>query len=657
MSKNAPPRYFDSKGNPVYLGKRVGSGGEGDVFTITSPDPMSVAKIYKKPLGLEKQEKLRLMARGCNEDLQGIAAWPSDVLHARLNGPVCGFIMPRIDGCEPIHKVYGPSHRKERYPDADWRFLLRAAKNLSAAFDIIHAYGYVIGDVNEGNILVSDNACVHLIDCDSFQVRTETQIHYCEVGVAQFTPPEIQKSKDFRLLRTPNHDGFGLAILIFLLLFMGRHPYSGVYKGAEDMPIERAIVEYRFAFSRSAEAKKMAPPPNTVGLSIVPAEIASLFEQAFSETGAAPAGRPEPHIWWNALDTLEKQLRICTADSIHRYYSGLRACPWCELDKKSGIALFLSADSPSRIDITNEWRKIENVKPPGTLPAIGPKDYPAQPMPLNPEIYRALALAKFRHVIGLAVGGAGLVAGFIGSVDLLLVILFLVIAAIIGLFPGKEAKEIKRRKDRLKNARLNWALWNRKWKKEAGDEEFAALSSDLKLHKKDYEGVEREYREALASLRGPALRERQLKGYLDHCFIDNDPSIRISANQRAALRSFGIETAADLTIPRLDGISELNDAVRGELMLWRQKMESGFVFDPAKGTDRAAIQALQHTFQPRLNAGERDLRQGLERLCQVQQRILNNRAKFRSHVEKSAKELAQAQADITVFGTGLSRWF
>jgi DNA-binding helix-hairpin-helix protein with protein kinase domain len=48
--------------------------------------------------------------------------------------------------------------------------------------------------------------------------------------VAQFTPPEIQKSRQhFRMERTANHDNFGLAILIFQLLFFGRHPYSGVY--------------------------------------------------------------------------------------------------------------------------------------------------------------------------------------------------------------------------------------------------------------------------------------------------------------------------------------------------------------------------------------------------------------------------------------------
>ena len=79
--------------------------------------------------------------------------------------------MPKITDYEPVHKAYGPTHRKEVFPHADWRFLVRTAKNLAAAFFVIHKFGYVIGDVNEGNILVNDKACVRLIDCDSFQVQ------------------------------------------------------------------------------------------------------------------------------------------------------------------------------------------------------------------------------------------------------------------------------------------------------------------------------------------------------------------------------------------------------------------------------------------------------------------------------------------------------
>ena len=168
--------------------------------------------------------------------------------------------------------------------------LVRTAKNLAAAFYIIHKYGYVIGDVNEGNILVTKKACVRLIDCDSFQVQTRDTIYHCEVGVAQFTPPELQKSKDFKMLRTRNHDNFGLAILIFLLLFMGRHPFSGVYKGTDDMPIERAIAEFRFAFGRSAALKAMSPPPNSVGLPMYPEKFPACLSRRSPNRASIPGG-------------------------------------------------------------------------------------------------------------------------------------------------------------------------------------------------------------------------------------------------------------------------------------------------------------------------------------------------------------------------------
>ena len=278
------------------------------------------------------------MVSGCNDELKEFAAWPLGLLHEGTGGPVCGFVMPRITDCEPIHRVYGPSHRKEFFPNADWKFLVRTAKNLAAAFYIIHKYGYVVGDVNEGNILVTKKACVRLIDCDSFQVQARDKTYFCEVGVAQFTPPELQKSKDFKMLRTENHDNFGLAILIFLLLFMGRHPFSGVYKGKDDMPIERAIAEHRFAFGRNAPQKAIAPPPNAVGLSVVPSDVSGLFEQSFADPKPQTCGRPTANDWWNVLDALEKRLKKCPTESMHTYYTGLTTCPWCSLENSSGGA-------------------------------------------------------------------------------------------------------------------------------------------------------------------------------------------------------------------------------------------------------------------------------------------------------------------------------
>jgi DNA-binding helix-hairpin-helix protein with protein kinase domain len=344
MNNTLPSNLIDSKGNPVVFGKKIGGGGEGNVYEVTPSSLDVLAKVYHKTPGIDRQEKLKVMANGCNNYLKEFAAWPMDTLHDKKTGEIYGFIMPKVTDCEPIHKLYNPSQRKLCFPNADWKFLVRIAKNLAAAFYIIHKCGYVIGDVNEGNILVTKRACVRLIDCDSFQVHGANKSYLCEVGVAQYTPPELQKAKDFKMVRTQNHDNFGLAILIFLLLFMGRHPYSGIYRGSEDMPIEKAISEYRFAYSKSAGLKSIAPPKNAVAFQIIPVEIANLFERAFTEVGSQPEGRPTANEWWAMLNALEKRLKKCSVEPMHSYYDTLASCPWCRLEQSSGIKQFLNSD-------------------------------------------------------------------------------------------------------------------------------------------------------------------------------------------------------------------------------------------------------------------------------------------------------------------------
>jgi DNA-binding helix-hairpin-helix protein with protein kinase domain len=70
-------------------------------------------------------------------------------------------------------------------------------------------------------------------------------------------------------------------VVIFQLLFMGRHPYSGRFLGVEEMSLERAIHEFRFAYGAKAEEKQMRQPPGTLSLNAIPSPIAELFSRAF----------------------------------------------------------------------------------------------------------------------------------------------------------------------------------------------------------------------------------------------------------------------------------------------------------------------------------------------------------------------------------------
>ena len=216
------PTYTDSNRHPIHVGNRLGAGGEGTVYEILN-HPGLVAKIYKESLSLSRVEKLKVMPSMGTSSLLAMTAWPQGLIYE--GGKPCGLLMGRVTGYKDIHNLYSPRGRKIEFAKADFPFLVHAAANLARAFASIHESGTVIGDVNPGGVMVSPtDATVKLIDCDSFQVSSGTRKFLCDVGVPIFTPPELQEKPLKGVLRSANHDNFGLAVLLFHILFMGfRH--------------------------------------------------------------------------------------------------------------------------------------------------------------------------------------------------------------------------------------------------------------------------------------------------------------------------------------------------------------------------------------------------------------------------------------------------
>ena len=300
----------DAAGADVVLDEEIGAGGEGSVYRLKG-DPAAVAKIYHAAASADKASKLAALTAVASPALTGVASWPTRTVIAKRTRATVGIVMPRVDQHHEIHNLYSPAHRKVTFPHADWSFLVRAARNCAVAFDVIHGCGHVIGDVNQGGILVSKQATIKLIDCDSFQVKHGGHLFPCDVGVSHFTPPELQGRSFTGLHRTEDHDRFGLAILVFHLLFMGRHPFVGRFLGKGDLPIEQAIAEGRFAFSENASRMQMRAPPFALRLQDASADIAALFERAFRLPSNGHIGRPAAVEWARALGTLESSLIRC----------------------------------------------------------------------------------------------------------------------------------------------------------------------------------------------------------------------------------------------------------------------------------------------------------------------------------------------------------
>ena len=271
--------YCDLNGKSIRLGKQVGQGGEASVYESLS-DPSKVVKIYHVAPDRNHLDKLSALIELSHPEIVRFAAWPYSVVRKSKWETPIGFVMPRATG-KVIHNLYTPSSRKLDFPNADWRFLVRTASNFATAVETLHNRGIVIGDINQGNVLVSDDALVRFIDCDSFQIKRGGSTFRCPVGVPHFTPPELHSSNFSQSNRTQNHDRFGLAVMIFHLLFVGRHPFAGRFSGHPDRSLEDRIKEYRFAFGRDRKQLQMEPPPNSLLLTELSGDIAVLFERAF----------------------------------------------------------------------------------------------------------------------------------------------------------------------------------------------------------------------------------------------------------------------------------------------------------------------------------------------------------------------------------------
>ncbi|MBW4615409.1 MAG: tetratricopeptide repeat protein [Desmonostoc vinosum HA7617-LM4] len=326
----------------INLSVNLGRGGEACVYTVTS-DGTLVAKVYHKPTAAHA-EKLKAMLANPPENptasLGHISiAWPIDLLQAADSSKsIIGFLMPRIRGMRPVIDFYNPRTRRQHCPLFNYQYLLRTARNLSAAFAALHNSGYCVGDVNESNILVSDTALVTLVDTDSFQVRDSNHdvVYRCSVGKAEFTPPELQNKVFAQHDREISHDLFGLSVLIFQLLMEGMHPFSGVYQGAvEPPPYEARIAAGHFTYSRKRHVPYL-PTPIAPPWEILHPALQELFIRCFEDGHDNPQIRPSAQAWASALAVAEETLVTCSTNPQHRYNNHLHVCPWCERSLRLG---------------------------------------------------------------------------------------------------------------------------------------------------------------------------------------------------------------------------------------------------------------------------------------------------------------------------------
>jgi DNA-binding helix-hairpin-helix protein with protein kinase domain len=607
--------FCDIQGREAGLGRCLGQGGEGAVYAVPMW-PRSVAKIYARRPDDLTARKLEAMVQLGTEELASFAAWPQGVLLDPRTRSAVGFLMPRVDGHREIHALYGPTARKAAFPDASWAFLVRAGRNLAAAFDAVHRHGHVIGDVNQGNVVVSRKATVRLIDCDSFQITHQGQAYPCRVGVPLFTPPELQHQRLDNVQRTHDHDRFGLAVLVFQLLFMGRHPFAGRHRDRV-VPVEEAIREGLFAFGREARRQGWEPPPFSLLLDEVTRPVADLFERAFGREAATGGPRPTAADWVRELDALEAGLVICGDDPRHAHAGARGACPWCRIEKEDGPSFFFLAQgsAPDAFDLAETWKAIEAVLSPGEAPL------PRPPLADEPRGERPPTAA---HRVRQALRG--------------------------WLSPRvvtRERDEVERRAGEIAGALKRVRRLEDQWKDLCGDAGFVTRKRHLEEAKASLEGLkaveEREWAELVAQ-----FRDRRLPDHLRTFALAFARIPGLGPAEVARLADRGITTAADIAPERLMTIRHIDlDLVRG-LLLFKVAAARAFAFDPVTGIPGKHRKALEDTQTRRRAALLAALQSGPLFLAEARRQALVWRSALLPKLEDAYRQLARVQAESTL---------
>ena len=332
----------NSKG-AVVLGPEIAKGGEATVFDLKHT-PSRVAKVYRDPrdAGHAQHRIERLVAMNSrlvrtSNIFATRVLLPQDILMDPRSRKAMGFLMRRAEGYA-INTLYHWFHPRTNPNRHDALRMFKYARNAAALVAGVHQVGLRVGDLNSTNFLANRAGAVFLIDVDSFVLPepgcdAASPPLNCPVGKPEFLPPELQGIPLSSAVRGEHQDRWSLAVLIFLLLSRGTHPFDGRSQ-APTLPTkqnERMRTPGIFPYANPGSPLE-APGRGVKAWRAFPPDVQRLMSRAFLEGQAEPNERPSAEDWLTALNrALSKGFWYCRRE--HSFPSWIvrdpKECPEC----------------------------------------------------------------------------------------------------------------------------------------------------------------------------------------------------------------------------------------------------------------------------------------------------------------------------------------
>jgi DNA-binding helix-hairpin-helix protein with protein kinase domain len=193
-------------------------------------------------------------------------------------------------------------------------------------------------------------------------------------------------------------------------------------------------------------------------------------------------------------------------------------------------------------------------------------------------------------------------------------------------------QEIKKKaaysRSRYQNLQNNWNTYT-------SSKDFEGLLPYLQNLRDQYDGLAQRRLQALNQLEANRYR-LQLQAHLDRCRILHARIKGVGAAKKVTLQSYGIETAADISDRRVLAVPGFGPVLLNNLKRWRDQQERRFVFDPNKGVDQSAKNAVERQILTEKMDVEGKLNEGLSKLTVSSHQILTRRRTLLTQAEQAA---------------------
>ena len=329
----------------------LGKGAEGEVWSVQDHPSLALKLFHGLDMSQATQHKLTILIANQPENIKTAEyrlAWPMELVTVGKSSTTPGYIMPRLapERHLEIGAYLNISRRNRRLQQRRTGYtflhLLTLAHNLARMTADLHEQGHIIGDLSSRNVRASDRCQIALIDIDSIQTvdRSSGQIYRCPVGTPEYSPPERQDVAFDTVERTIDDDRFALAVMIYQLLFQGRHPFTGIPASPATISPDIGIAGRIQTGSLIHEKEQNDWRPTNVDNMIW---TATPFKRQFRKGLSRNPPRYAAHQWAADIQKAAQTLKNCPNNRGHLYF-GSRACTWCRYTKLTGTEPFAAPE-------------------------------------------------------------------------------------------------------------------------------------------------------------------------------------------------------------------------------------------------------------------------------------------------------------------------